>query len=26
MQKGGDISGYETRQATAQPWLSMAPG
>lgn len=26
MQKGGDISGYETRQAAAQPWLSMAPG
>jgi 3-isopropylmalate/(R)-2-methylmalate dehydratase small subunit len=26
MQKGGDISGYETRQSAAQPWLSMAPG
>lgn len=26
MEKGGDIVGYETRQAAAQPWLSMAPG
>ncbi|MFM8681668.1 MAG: 3-isopropylmalate dehydratase small subunit [Alphaproteobacteria bacterium] len=26
MQKGGDVEGYEARQKTAQPWLSMAPG
>jgi len=26
MEKGGDIAGYETRPAAAQPWLSMAPG
>jgi len=26
MQKGGDVEGYEARQKTAQPWLSMDPG